>query len=186
MSGCSSDTIGMSNLLSDIIESMCCAIEDPYEVISSEDMLSRFEKFNSWVKSERENAKSVKEQVKKIYLEWLNIDDQWLRLYIHLNRDLCSDISEIAHLLPHKRKGRPGKESGMGSKECGERHVRGNEKESCWTWPEKIVTRRDLKALIGIALEISVKFFFNNFTYLQCKYTNSVLFSDLITNKLFF
>ena len=53
VSGCSSDTLGLSNLLSDVIESVCCAIEEPYEVISSEDMLSRFELFNKWVEKEK-------------------------------------------------------------------------------------------------------------------------------------
>ena len=53
VSGCCSDTIGLSNLLSDVVESVCCAIEKPYEVTSSEDILSRIESFNKWVKSEK-------------------------------------------------------------------------------------------------------------------------------------
>ena len=40
VSGCSSNTLGLSNLLSDIIESVCQSIENPFEVISSEDLLS--------------------------------------------------------------------------------------------------------------------------------------------------
>ena len=39
--GCSSDTLGLSNTLSEIIESVANAVNEPFEVISSEDMLSR-------------------------------------------------------------------------------------------------------------------------------------------------
>ena len=46
VSGCTSNTLGLSNLLSDIVESVANAVEDPYEVISSEDLLSRVENFN--------------------------------------------------------------------------------------------------------------------------------------------
>ena len=35
VSGCSSNTLGLSNLLSDIVESVCGSISNPYEVISS-------------------------------------------------------------------------------------------------------------------------------------------------------
>ena len=115
--------------------------------------------------SAEKSSKAVREQVKKINMEWQNVDDQWLRLYIHLNREMSSDISEVAHLLPYRRKGRKGVEAGMGSRECGERYVRGNLKESNWSWPEVILTRKDLRNLIGIALEISIKYFFENFTY---------------------
>ena len=46
VSGCNSNTLGLSNLLSDLVESVCSSIREPYEVISSEDLLSRFEEFN--------------------------------------------------------------------------------------------------------------------------------------------
>ena len=115
--------------------------------------------------SAEKSAIAVKNQVKKIKMEWLNIDDQWLRLYIHLNRDMCSNLEEVIHLLPHRREGRRGVEAGMGSRECGERQVRGNSKESNWTWPDVILSRDDQKNLIGTALEIAVKYFFSNFTY---------------------
>ena len=38
VSGCNSNTVGISNILSDVIESVCNAIDNPYEVISSEDI----------------------------------------------------------------------------------------------------------------------------------------------------
>ena len=46
VSGCHSNTLGISNLLSDLVESICCSVNNPYEVISSEDMLARIEEFN--------------------------------------------------------------------------------------------------------------------------------------------
>ena len=46
VSGCTSNTLGLSNLLSDLVESICGSVSDPYEVISSDDMLARVEAFN--------------------------------------------------------------------------------------------------------------------------------------------
>ena len=45
--GCSSDTLGLSNTLSEVVESVAMAVSNPYEVISSEDMLSRIHSCNS-------------------------------------------------------------------------------------------------------------------------------------------
>ena len=135
VSGCNSNTLGLSNLLSDMVESICCSIHNPYEVISSEDLLARIEEFNIKVKEGiKENgetwdwrhkwmmigsdiislfpsltavntAKAVRTQSMKSSIKWENIDCRWLRLYIHLNRSLSSDISDVEHLLPSKRKG---------------------------------------------------------------------------------
>ena len=46
VSGCTSNTLGLSNLLSDLVDSICGSVSDPYEVISSDDMLARVEAFN--------------------------------------------------------------------------------------------------------------------------------------------
>ena len=91
-------------------------------------------------------------------MEWLNVDDHWLRLYIQLNRDTSSDIIEIANLLPYRSEGRRWIEARMGSKECGERYVPGKTKESNWMWPNVVISRKDLKLFIGVALDMSVKF----------------------------
>ena len=37
--GCSSNTVGLSNMISEVLESIAASIENPYAVISSEDML---------------------------------------------------------------------------------------------------------------------------------------------------
>ena len=46
VSGCNSDTLGLSNILSEAVESVAKSIATPFEVISSEDMLSRVHKCN--------------------------------------------------------------------------------------------------------------------------------------------
>ena len=113
-------------------------------------------------------AKAVRSQALKSGIIWENIDSKWLRLYIHLNRNLSSDISQIEHLLPKKRKGKRGPEPGMSSKECLQRHlldVYEKGELSSWTWPTNEPTVNEIRILMSIMLEISVRFFFANFVY---------------------
>ena len=46
VSGCTSNTLGLSNMLSDVVESLCQSVREPFEIISSEDLLARIEGFN--------------------------------------------------------------------------------------------------------------------------------------------
>ena len=46
VTGCSSDTLGLSNSVSDVLESVANSEDEPYEVISSEDMLAATKVFN--------------------------------------------------------------------------------------------------------------------------------------------
>ena len=114
VSGCTSNTLGLSNMLSDIIESLCQSVKDPFEIISSEDLLARIEEFNKEIEvkiKEDENydwrdkfillgtdvkalfpslsaegaSKAVREQVLKSKIVWEEIDEMWLALYVHLN-----------------------------------------------------------------------------------------------------
>ena len=110
-------------------------------------------------------AKIVRKQVRKSPITWMNVDVDWLRMYIHQNRSLASDISSIEALLPTKRKGRRGVESGMHSQECLQRHLNTDTVDSCWTWPVVQIDEDQKKELISIAMEIAVKFFWNNFSY---------------------
>ena len=114
--------------------------------------------------SAERTAQAVRNQVRKSKIKWENVDDEWMRLYVHLNRDLCSDISSIKHLLPWKKKGRKGQEAGMGSTECRQRYITPGEK-SCWDWPREKPTSKEKVELIGAMLEISIMFFFKNFIY---------------------
>ena len=59
VSGCNSNTVGLSNILSDVIESICNSIENPCEVISSDDLLSRVEQFNRKLKKEIETRRKI-------------------------------------------------------------------------------------------------------------------------------
>ena len=195
VSGCSSNTLGLSNMLSDIVESLCGTIAEPYEVISSEDLLSRCEKFNEWASvqesdwrekymllgsdvcalfpslSKDKTAKAVRNQASKIDIKWENIDIKWLTLYVHLNRHLSSGLDEVSHLLPKKRPGKRGREPGLSSIECMQRYledefeINGKLYKSSWIWPELKPTEKETKLLMAAMLEISVKFFFDNFVY---------------------
>ena len=46
-----------------------------------------------------------------------------------------------------------------------ERNIRGNEKKSNWSWPQNRATEKEKRKLVAAALEIAVKFFFDNFIY---------------------
>ena len=78
MSGCNSNTVGLSNILSDVIESICNSVENPYEVISSDDLLSRVEQFNRKLKKEIETRR-------KIDPNW-----EWREKYLLLGSDVES------------------------------------------------------------------------------------------------
>ena len=180
-------------MLSDVLESACLGVKDKFEVISSEDMLAEIELLNEEIKRKIEedpnynwmedfvllgtdivslfpslnaerSATAVREQIEKIEISWEEIDITWLTLYIHLNRDLCSVIHEIDQYLPKRRKGRRGQEAGMGSEECSKRYIEDNEKSN-WTFPILNLSEREKRKLIGAAIEISIRFFFRNFTY---------------------
>ena len=102
--------------------------------------------------------------MEKSTIIWEETDVMWLALYVHLNETLCSNLNEIKHLLPKRRRGRRGPEAGMGSEECRERELRDSD-DSNWEWPRKYFTEREKRQLIGAALEIATVFFFRNFTY---------------------
>ena len=52
----------------------------------------------------------------------------------------------------------------MGSVECSERYLLDSE-ESNWEWPSVEIGPKEIKKLMGSALEVAVIFFFRNFTY---------------------
>ena len=91
------------------------------------------------------------------------IDDKWIQFYIHFNRKLSSDVSSVSHLLPYRRKGRRGPETGMGSREVKSNRYVLESDASNWEWPTNKISQKDLHNLIDIMLEIAVKFFFEHF-----------------------
>ena len=52
--------------------------------------------------SAENTARAVKNQILKSPITWNNIDENWIRMYIHQNRSLVEDLSKIEHLLPKK------------------------------------------------------------------------------------
>ena len=57
MTGCNSNTLGFSNSVSDLLESVNKANQEPYEVVSSEDMLANTEIFNEQSKKVMEEGR---------------------------------------------------------------------------------------------------------------------------------
>ena len=114
--------------------------------------------------AERTGA-AIRKQVEKSSMLWEEIDEQWLSLYVRLNRERCHEYSEIEHLCPVRRRGRRGREAGMGPLECDKRYLDIEDSESNWDWPNLPLNREQIKILLGRAMEIAVKFFFSHFTY---------------------
>ena len=84
--GCNSDTLGLSNTLSELVESVCMSIESPYEVISSEDMLSRISVCNERI---RELGKSRIKGTQSWSAEKLENWD-WRQDYILIGTDVSA------------------------------------------------------------------------------------------------
>ena len=113
-------------------------------------------------------AKAVRSQAEKIEIKWENVDTRWLCMYIHQNRELSSDLSQVEKFLPRRRKGKRGPEPGLSSKECLKRYLEcqyENGELSSWEWPENSPKGKEINQLVAIMLEIAIKFFFSNFTY---------------------
>ena len=53
VTGCDSNTLGLSNMVAELLEAVCNSMTSPYEVISTEDMLSRLEDCNREMKNMR-------------------------------------------------------------------------------------------------------------------------------------
>ena len=69
VTGCSSNSMGFSNSVSDLLESVNKANEDPYECISSEDMLANTEKFNT-------EARKIMEEGRKHLMRKINCEKE--------------------------------------------------------------------------------------------------------------
>ena len=58
VTGCTSNTLGMSNNVASVLEAIAASEESPFESISSEDMLAKFKQFNNKVLERREKRKN--------------------------------------------------------------------------------------------------------------------------------
>ena len=106
VSGCNSDSLGLSNTLSEVVESVCMATQNPYEVISSEDLLSRIHETNKKIskitreKNEKLMEKNRDQNEENDILEsfrefWFQLENtenkwRWTDEYIVLGTDVCS------------------------------------------------------------------------------------------------
>jgi hypothetical protein len=63
VSGCDSNTLGMSNSVSEFLEAVANSVADPFEVISGEDLLARFQECNEEIEKEVERRKAAGEEV---------------------------------------------------------------------------------------------------------------------------
>ena len=60
VTGCTSNTLGMSNNVASLLEAVAASEEEAFESISSEDMLSKTKKFNNRVKERREKEEECR------------------------------------------------------------------------------------------------------------------------------
>ena len=123
--------MGLSNTLSEIVEEVAMSIEDPYEVVSSEDMLSRIYDCNEKIEKLRENCpanwdwkdeliligtdvqslfpslsakntgKAVRNQFAKSSITWDNVDWKMLTLYVKLHEYYWKE-DELNYILRSK------------------------------------------------------------------------------------
>jgi hypothetical protein len=72
VSGCDSNTAGLSNMVSELLESVANSFTNPYEVISSKDMLSRVQDCNRALTRMRqekmEKGESLSEEEEELFL----------------------------------------------------------------------------------------------------------------------
>ena len=72
VSGCDSNTVGLSNIMSDLVESIANAIEESHETISTEDMLSKIAECNraleKWRIEREANGEMLEDDEKELYI----------------------------------------------------------------------------------------------------------------------
>ena len=191
VSGCNSDSLGLSNTLSEVIESVCMAIDKPYEVISSEDMLSRIMRCNEEI--ERLNVLPIDGST-----EW-----DWRQDYVLLGTDVTALFPSLSAVNTGKAvKSQILKssikwenidkkwltlylklnESNIDEKELselkrflpkriskmGKAPSFGSIKiEEKYSWPKEVdyLTDQIVSKMMGLAMERAVIFFFTHFTY---------------------
>ena len=192
---CNSDSLGLSITLSEIVESVCMAIEKPFEVIISEDMLNRIAKCNDKIK------KLIAEH--KIEQSEENESWDWRQDYVLLG----SDVSALFPSLSAENTAKAVKNQILKSKiewqnidgkwltlylKLNEDNIDAKELESVkcylpkrigtrgkapgmnsykieekYEWPQSVeYLNGPMKSkMLGLAMERAIIFFFTNFTY---------------------
>ena len=186
--GCNSDSLGLSNILSEVIESVGNSIENPFEVISSEDMLSRIvesnkklevmkaEKGENWDWREEmvllgsdvkslfpslsafQTGKAVRRQFEKSPINWENVDWKLVSLYVKIQEKYWEE-KDLSDIKMYL----PERISKAGRPpSIGTLGV-----ESRYRWPGslELISMKHKKKLLALAIERAVVFFFRNFVY---------------------
>ena len=65
VTGCTSNTLGMSNNTASVIEAVAASIENPFESISSEDMISKTKDYNRRVLERRREKEELRKKFRK-------------------------------------------------------------------------------------------------------------------------
>ena len=108
VTGHSSNTRGFSNSVSDFLESVADSVTEPYEVVSSEDMLSRAMKYNQEVRKIRREG--IDKRMRKIRCTECGDDQEGTLYRCHQMSEPTSKQDQHERLTDH-----PGKdESGSG------------------------------------------------------------------------
>ena len=178
----------MSNILSDIVENIATMRPNPIEVISTEDMLSRIDKYNDVhaknVKDEEivltgcdavqlfpsmrsaESGKVVRDAtiniMNKTELRVEGLDFREIRKYVRMNlNDKEIRDRNLTRVMPVRKYTR-GRMPGMTGEEALKKV---NEGEERFLYPTIELTREEEINLFATALEIAVKFMFQHHVY---------------------
>ena len=105
--GCNSNTLGLSNMISEVLESVAVAINSPYAVISSEDMLARVSETNLKLEKltavKNDKLKDEIEQADGLSSNSIEIDG----LALNTEDEMVQIIDDILKKVISKERGGP-------------------------------------------------------------------------------
>ena len=195
VTGCNSNTLGLSNIVAELLESVCNSMSSPYEVISTEDMLSRIEDCNRDILRNRAEKIDRGESLTKEDEELFVIANDVVALFPSMSsertgkvvRELVEeselkfegmDYMEIARYIAVEKD----KTGDLEEIECllptrkfkrgvtpgiKNPECSGKDKNTqiVWVFPDKSPTDRQKKVLVSRMAEIGVRTLFENFCY---------------------
>ena len=195
VSGCDSNTLGMSNMVSELLESVCNSITDPYEVISSEDMLAKVAECNKALEKVREVRDKAGESLPVEEEEIIMFGSDVVALFPSMTEkrtgkivreqaeksDLkCDgfDWSQVALYISINREKTgdlakierllPWRKSTRGTAP-GMKNLEITRKEknttTTWIFPSRTPTEAEKRIMLGRMAEIGVRIIFSNFCY---------------------
>ena len=102
--GCSSNTLGLSNMISELLEAVTAAKENPYSVISSEDLLARISDTNELLadRMKANNKNPPKSVLDKVTIEGVDLPYQNLDGKVIIGEILSEILDELMDGIEHK------------------------------------------------------------------------------------